>query len=136
MFQPDARFLIIDDSKVARDIIRVALHQLQYENVDEVKNGKEGLEKIMASVESRSPYALVVCDIEMPELGGLQLLEEVRKDERTSQLPFVMITTEAGRDAVMKAVMSGISGYLVKPVGVDDVKKKVADVYKLIHTSK
>lgn len=129
MFQPDARFLVVDDSKVVRDMIRTSLSQLGYKNLDEATNGKIGLQKITASISEKQPYTLVFCDINMPEMDGLQLLEKIRSEPLMAHLPVLMITTEGEKPTVIKAVMAGVSGYMVKPFGVEDVKKKLREVY-------
>ena len=132
MFKPDARFLIIDDSKVTRDLIRTALAQLNYKNFDEAANGRAGWDKIIRSCEETRPYALVFSDINMPEIDGLRLLEMVRGDSRTLNIPMLITTTEGGKQTVIKAVMAGVSGYMVKPFGIEDVKNKVKEVYGLL----
>jgi two-component system chemotaxis response regulator CheY len=129
MFQPDARFLIIDDSQATRELIRTGLVQMNYSKIDEASNGRMGWDKIQRSVEDKRPYALVLCDINMPEMDGLRLLETVRSDARTQAIPLLIITTEGGKPTVIKAVMAGVSGYMVKPFGLDDVKAKVKEVF-------
>lgn len=132
MFKADSRFLIIDDSKTSRDLVRLGLKQLGYIHVDEASNGKLGLDRICASAKLKQPYVLVFCDINMPELDGLKLLEIVRIDPLTAATPIIIITTEGAKPTVVRAVMSGVSGYMVKPFGVEDVKNKIAEVYKRV----
>lgn len=132
MFRADSNFLVIDDSKTSRDLVRVALKQLGYVNVDEAQNGRVGLDKIKTASKNKKPYTLVFCDINMPEIDGLKLLEVVRLDPQTAMVPIVIITTEGDKATVIRAVMSGVSGYMVKPFGVEDVKSKLAEVYKRV----
>jgi two-component system, chemotaxis family, chemotaxis protein CheY len=132
MFRSDARFLVIDDSKTSRDLVRVALKQLKYMNVDEAEDGLIGLAKIQDASSAKKPYSLVFCDINMPEIDGLKLLETIRLDPENAAIPVIIITTEGDKPTVIRAVMSGVSGYMVKPFGVDDVKKKLEEVYKRV----
>jgi two-component system, chemotaxis family, chemotaxis protein CheY len=135
MFTADSRFLIVDDSKVVRDLISAALSQLNYKTIDKAFNGRSGWEKIVASVDSGRPYDLVFCDINMPEMNGLELLEMVRANPKTNPVPILMVTTEGEKSTVIKAVMAGVSGYMVKPFGVEDVKKKMYEVYKRLNAA-
>lgn len=75
------------------------------------------------------PYAMIFCDIHMPHVDGLRLLEMLRSEQKTKNTPVIMVTTESSKEAVVRAAMSGISGYIVKPFEVEDVKKKVREVY-------
>lgn len=132
MFAANARFLVVDDSKVVRELIRTTMGQIGYKQVDEAVNGKLGLEKIRAAQKEGRPYALVFCDINMPEMDGLTLLENLRGDPETKNLPVLMVTTEGEKQTVIRAVMAGVSGYMVKPFGVDDVKKKILEVFSRV----
>ncbi|OFZ16945.1 MAG: hypothetical protein A2Z20_09455 [Bdellovibrionales bacterium RBG_16_40_8] len=135
MFKKNSRFLIVEDSSVVREIIRQALEQMDYKPADEAENGKLGWEKILLSVEENKPYDLVFSDINMPEIDGLKLLEMVRGNPSTSQMPIVVVTTESEKQIVLKAVMSGVSGYMVKPFGVENVKTKMQEVYARLNSS-
>ena len=130
MFNPSSRFLIVDDSSVTRNIVRMALQQMKMKTIDEASNGVAGLEKILSASEQGTPYDLVITDINMPEMDGLKLLELVRAEPKTSNIPVLIVTTDGGKPTVIKAVMSGVSGYMVKPFGVEDVKNKILEIYK------
>ena len=134
MFSANSRFLVVDDSKVSRDLVRVGLQSLSLRNLDEAVNGKDGWDKILKSVESQNPYALIFCDINMPEIDGLKLLEMIRNNPKTATQPVLIITTEGEKQMVIKAVMSGVSGYMVKPFGIEDVKNKVQELYGRLST--
>jgi two-component system chemotaxis response regulator CheY len=130
MFKADSRFLVVDDSQSSRDLIRTALTQLNLKTLDEAPNGRIGFEKIKKSVEDKRPYSLVFCDYNMPEIDGLKLLDMLMAEVNLQNIPVVMITTEGAKPIVIKAVMSGVSGYMVKPFGVDDVKRKVQEIFR------
>ena len=130
MFNPSSRFLIVDDSSVTRNIVRMALQQMKMKTIDEASNGVAGLDKILSASEQGTPYDLVITDINMPEMDGLKLLELVRAEPKTSNIPVLIVTTDGGKPTVIKAVMSGVSGYMVKPFGVEDVKNKILEIYK------
>jgi two-component system, chemotaxis family, chemotaxis protein CheY len=129
MFKSDSRFLVVDDSQGARDLIRTALNQMNLKALDEAPNGKAGWDKVIKAVSDKRPYSLIFSDVNMPEMDGLKFLEMLRAEPKTQNIPVIMITTEGAKPTVIKAVMSGVSGYMVKPFGVEDVKKKMQEVF-------
>lgn len=135
MFKLDARFLIVEDSSVSRNIVRTALKQLNYKHIDEASNGQSGWAQILKSIESGCGHDLIVTDVNMPEMDGLKLLEMIKTDPRTQHIPVLIVTAESGKQTVIKAVMSGVSGYMVKPFGVQDVKNKMREIYNKIETA-
>ncbi|MCM8538356.1 MAG: response regulator [Lentisphaeraceae bacterium] len=117
------RVLLIDDSTTMRKIQRRALNTLGIEDIDEAPNGKEGVDKLQA--ESYS-YNLVMLDMNMPEMGGLEVLKAVRADPNSNNIPIVMCTSVADKEQVMEAIKSGASNYVVKPFTPEDLQKKVS----------
>lgn len=117
------RVLLIDDSTTMRKIQRRALNTLGIEDIDEAPNGKEGVDKLQA--ESYS-YNLVMLDMNMPEMGGLEVLKAVRSDPNSNNIPIVMCTSVADKEQVMEAIKSGASNYVVKPFTPEDLQKKVS----------
>ena len=128
----DCRFLIVDDTEGSRAAVRMALEQMGARQIDEAANGVRGLDKIKQAVTAEKPYTMVFCDLHMPEMDGLTLLETCRGDKQLDKTPFVMVTTESAKPTVIRAVMSGISGYIVKPFGVEEVMNKVKELMKRI----
>ena len=115
--------LIVDDYKTMLRIIRNLLRQLGFENVDEATDGGTALMKLR----DRN-YGLVISDWNMEPMTGLQLLKEVRADNKLKQIPFVMITAESKTENVVAAKEAGVSNYIVKPFNADTLKKKIEAV--------
>jgi two-component system chemotaxis response regulator CheY len=134
MFPKDSRFLIADDSNDMLDLVHSALDEMGFQNVDMVMDGVAALGKIKTAIEKAAPYSLVFIDIKMPRLDGLTLLEALRSHVSTKSTPVIVMTTESSKQVVMRAVMHGISGYMVKPFGADDVKRKVQEIFQLLAT--
>jgi two-component system chemotaxis response regulator CheY len=132
MFKADARFLVVDDTPAAREYTRTSLNRLGYTHIDEASDGRVCLEKIQRAYIENKPYGLVFLDINMPELDGLKCLEMIRAEPRAGRLPVVIVTTESAKATVLRAVMQGVSGYIVKPFTFDDIKKKVAEIYQRV----
>lgn len=133
MFPKDTRFLIVDDSAPIRQMMRGALEQIHFNMIDEAENGEQGLELLQKSVDEDSPYGLVLCDINMPKMNGLDLIEKCHVDDKLQKIPFIVITTESSREIVLKAVLKGVKGYLVKPFTINEVQEKIVKAYEILY---
>ena len=115
--------LIVDDYKTMLRIIRNLLKQLGFNNVDEAMDGGAALTKLR-----QKDFSLVVSDWNMNPMTGLQLLQEVRKDEKLKSMPFIMVTAESKTDNVVAAKEAGVSNYIVKPFNAATLKSKLVSV--------
>jgi two-component system chemotaxis response regulator CheY len=106
----DKKILIIDDSATVRQQVRSALAPAGFEIV-EATDGVEGLE----TISTRADLAAVLCDVNMPRMGGLQMLELAKAQGRLGGLPVVMLTTEGQPELVQQAKAVGAKGWIVKP---------------------
>jgi two-component system, chemotaxis family, chemotaxis protein CheY len=121
------RALIIDDSAVMRKVIERALHQagLNLSEVLQASNGEEALQALRDDGRSANSLSLILSDINMPVMDGLQFLEQRRKENLASGVPVVMITTEGSEPFVLRAIAAGAQGYICKPFTADQVKARV-----------
>jgi two-component system chemotaxis response regulator CheY len=101
--------LLIDDSETVRQQVRRTLVGAGYE-VIEASDGVDGLEKIRR----RTDLFLALCDINMPRMNGLEMLEHLHRDGST--LPVVMLTTEGQPVLIRRAKEAGAKGWIVKPI--------------------
>lgn len=115
--------LIVDDYKTMLRIIRNLLSQLNFANVQEATDGASALEKLRDG-----SFELVISDWNMEPMTGLQLLSEVRADDKLKSLPFVMITAESKTENVVAAKEAGVSNYIVKPFNAETLKTKLVSV--------
>ena len=115
--------LIVDDSSAIRKILDRLLRQTQMPigNVYEAGDGIQALEALRAN-----SVQLILCDINMPRMDGLQLLKEVRNSPQWRDVPMVLITTEGGESKVTEAVQLGASAYIRKPFTPDQIKEKLS----------
>ena len=102
--------LVVDDSRAMRRIIAKLLVELGFE----VLEAGSGLEALTLA-EKTDGLSLVLLDWNMPELNGREVLERMRADERTADLPIMMVTTESEMEQVEVALSAGASEYLMKP---------------------
>lgn len=115
--------LIVDDYKTMLRIIRNLLKQIGFNNVDEATDGAGALQKLRDK-----PYQLVISDWNMEPMSGLQLLKEVRSDNKLRDLPFIMVTAESKSENVIAAKQAGVTNYIVKPFNAATLKNKLTAV--------
>ncbi|HET6309240.1 MAG TPA: chemotaxis response regulator CheY [Rhodopila sp.] len=115
--------LIVDDYKTMLRIIRNLLKQIEFNNVEEASDGADALSKLR-----NGNFGLVISDWNMQPMTGLQLLQEVRADNRLKHLPFIMITAESKAENVIAAKAAGVSNYIVKPFNAETLKDKIEKV--------
>jgi two-component system chemotaxis response regulator CheY len=104
------KVLIIDDSASVRRQVSAVLVQAGFE-VLEAMDGLDGAEQIRAETD----LGLVICDVNMPQLNGLDMLESLKEEIALRGLPVVMLTTEGQPDAMARAKGLGAKGWIVKP---------------------
>jgi two-component system, chemotaxis family, chemotaxis protein CheY len=104
------KVLIVDDSATIRQQVRAALANAGFDIV-EASDGTEGAE----TINRLTDLAAVICDVNMPRMGGLEMLEVVKQDPRHSGLPIVMLTTEGQHELIQRAKAAGAKGWIVKP---------------------
>jgi len=118
----EIRILIVDDSSVMRKIVERALRQagLDPMTVMEAGSGTEGLEVLRGN-----EVQLILSDINMPSMDGLEFLRQVRAQKLATGVPVVMITTESSEEHVKQAILLGAQGYIRKPFTAEQVKERV-----------
>jgi two-component system chemotaxis response regulator CheY len=119
------RALIVDDSSVMRKIVERSLRQagLELEKVVEAGNGAEALAAL-----GQGPVDLILCDINMPVMDGLEFVRALSTVENAKGVPVVMITTEGSETHVVQALSAGARGYIRKPFTSEQVKEHVLPV--------
>lgn len=125
MADKNLRFLVVDDFATMRRIVRNLLKDLGYHNVEEAEDGSDALAKLQAS-----PVDFVISDWNMPNMDGLQLLNEIRKDARLSAVPVLMVTAEAKKENIIAAAQAGASGYVVKPFTAATLEEKLNKIFE------
>lgn len=111
------RILVVDDEKNIRALFRDELEEDGYE-VETAGSGQEALDKVA----ERAPD-LIVLDIRMEDMTGLEVLEQVRRDHE--QLPVIMCTAVRGLQDDFTVWDSKVSDYITKPVDLDVLKEKI-----------
>jgi two-component system chemotaxis response regulator CheY len=114
--------LIVDDSAAIRKILQRVLRQTEMPigNIHEAGDGIEALDML-----SKNKIGLVLSDINMPNMDGLEFLSKLKAEGANKDLPVIMITTEGNQNKVMEAVNLGASGYVRKPFTTEQIKEKL-----------
>ena len=120
--------LVVDDSAAIRKILQRVLRQtgMAIGTVYEAGDGQEALDLLKAH-----KIDLVLTDINMPKMDGIQLLGAIKSSPQWNSIPVMMITTEGGETKVGEAVRLGASGYVRKPFTADQIKEKLAGIVEL-----
>jgi two-component system chemotaxis response regulator CheY len=114
--------LIVDDSAAIRKILQRVLRQTDIP-IGEVLEAGDGVEALKA-LNNRHVH-LILSDINMPNMDGLQLLAELKANDKWKAVPIVMVTTEGGQGKVIEAVQLGAAGYVRKPFTAEQIKEKL-----------
>ena len=118
--------LIIDDSKTNRELLNAMLEH-DY-NIIEAAGGPEGIEILKAG---EYEFAVVLLDIIMPGMDGFEVMESMRSDSRTKDIPVIMISTEDNNSTIRKAYDLGVADYISRPFDSRIVYRRVSNVVKL-----
>lgn len=129
MFPAQTRFLVVDDTRTIRSLLCEALVNLGYHDIDQADDGSKALECLKNAYQSETPYGCIICDWNMPQLNGIELLKIKNKDPRFKSIPFLMTTVESEREFVLQAVTLGVSDYMVKPFSEATLKLKLTSIY-------
>jgi two-component system chemotaxis response regulator CheY len=115
--------LVVDDSSTMRRILSKTLARMGFSHTSEAADGQAALARMNAQ-----PVDLVIVDWHMPGMSGIELVRTIRATPATEHVPVLMVTANAAPDDIVRAVRSGITGYVVKPFTGETLASKVRDV--------
>lgn len=117
------KILVVDDSETIRQHVAEALTKVGFE-VIEAGDGASGLRRT-----EQHDFSMIILDVNMPILNGLEMLERLKQDPKTKAIPVLMLTTEAQRSMIERARQNGAKAWLIKPVKVESL---VSTVHKVL----
>lgn len=120
----DKKILIADDFAGMRMVIRSILKNIGFTNINEADGGKAVLRLLR-----KQKYDLILCDWNMPDMPGVEVLRKIRSDDELKDMPFIMITAEAQKENILEALEAGVSSYIVKPFAAETVSKKINEIF-------
>lgn len=122
--------LVVDDMESIRALVKSCLLELGAQKVSVDVDG-EGAWKTLNSIR----IDLIVSDLDMPKLDGLELLKRVRFSEKFQHIPFIMLTAESDREKVMESIKSGASDYITKPFKPKELAYRIIKQLRKIKVS-
>lgn len=117
------KILTVDDSRIIRKIIKGIIETLGYETA-EADCGTAALELLG---KDKGEIGLILLDWNMPGMNGLEVLQAIKAEDSLKDLPVMMVTTEAEKSNIVKAIQSGASNYLTKPFQQEELAAKIME---------
>ncbi|MFH7319948.1 response regulator [Desulfurivibrio sp. D14AmB] len=114
-------FLVVDDSATIRDLVRQSLKLIF--GTSDIFMAEDG--RVALQVLGEEEIDIIISDWNMPNMNGEELLYQVRNDPKLAATPFIMMTTNAGRDFIIMAIQLGVTQYIVKPFSVNELETKI-----------
>ena len=118
------KILVVDDFSTMRRIIKNLLNDLGFMNIVEADDGNTAL-----PVLKKGGIDFLVTDWNMPGMTGIELLKQVRADDKLNSLPVLMVTAEQKREQIVEAAEAGVNGYIVKPFTAQTLKEKMGKIF-------
>lgn len=115
--------MIVDDSATMRKIIMRTMRMsgLEFNQTEEAGNGKEALEKL-----NNGPVDIILCDINMPEMNGMELVKKVRELSSCANTKIIMVSTESSQELIDNVIADGANGYITKPFTPEKFQEKLS----------
>ena len=117
--------LVVDDTQMMRAVVKSCLKSLGFKTIIEAIHGGEALKL----VESQK-VDLIICDWEMPNMNGLELLRYLREQQNYQNIPFIMLTANANAELVSESVTLGVDGFVIKPFQPQALCDKIITMLK------
>ena len=117
------QILVVDDYQTMLRILTNLLKQLGFTNVEQAQDGGQALSKLNSTA-----IDFIISDWNMEPMTGIELLREVRSNDKLKHIPFIMITAESKTENVIAAKEAGVSNYIVKPFNAQTLKGKMESV--------
>lgn len=119
----DIPILIVDESKTVLRIVRSLLGQNGFHNIDEAADGQAALEKMQEKA-----FGLIISDWNTEPVSGLDLLKTLRANEKTRNIPFIMVTADSKPENIMAAKEAGVTNFIVKPFSSETLRTKLSSI--------
>lgn len=118
-----AEILVVDDSKVMREMLIACLRGQEKLSFTQASSGLEAIEQL-----SLKPFDLLLLDLNMPDIGGVEVVEFVRSQDKLRNTPIIIVTTRGDDESKERALKAGATRYLTKPFAPEVIQSEVASV--------
>ena len=112
--------LVVDDAAPMRNSIRFSLQQIGFKDIDTANSGRDAL-----AVMRRKHFDIVIADLNMPQMTGVELVEVMKKDDALSGTPVLILTAENEKKRVLSLIKAGVSGYILKPYTLESLQERI-----------
>lgn len=116
----DLTVLIVDDMRSMRSIVKQVLQEMGFKNLFEAEDGSEAL-----SVLRSKKIDLVISDVEMPKMDGIELLDQVDNDDELKGVPFIMLTAMNNREKILEILGHKVQDFVLKPINPQMLEQRV-----------
>jgi len=116
-----AKILVVDDSKMIRNMVVYTLNEGGYNDIDEAEDGLIGVSKT-----SQTKYDAIITDINMPNMNGFEFTITTRNEGLSRQTPILILTTESSQEMKEKGRLSGATGWIIKPFIPEELLEAVS----------
>lgn len=123
--RPKTIVLVVEDNPDVREFIAESLRNGHHDTL-QASNGREGLEKAREAIPD-----LIVTDVMMPEMDGIEFSRYIRADERTSHIPVIMLTAKSGEEEKLEGLQTGVDDYLTKPFSARELLQRVNNLIQM-----
>jgi two-component system chemotaxis response regulator CheY len=121
----DQKVLVVDDFPTMRKLIRNVLKEIGFHHICEADNGAAALSLLQSE-----KIGLVLTDWNMPAMTGLELLQRIRREPASKDIPVLMVTAEGNKENVVEAIKAGADNFVVKPFTAETIKDKIEHIFR------
>lgn len=133
MFSKKTRILVVDDVEMMRGLVSRMLGELDYLEVDVAVDGQDAWDRLEAAKKEGESYGLVISDVMMPRMSGIELLKKVRESKELKDIPFIVLSADVETNHVMDAIKSGVNQYILKPFNSTTLAEKLKATFDALN---
>lgn len=127
---PDTKVLVVDDMDSIRTVLVGILQEIGFKNIIEAENGQDAMAKYLEATESLRNIDIIISDLNMPIMNGIEFLKSVRGHYFGADVPFLIVTTEQEKETVLECIQAGASNYVIKPFDKEMVRERILEAYQ------
>lgn len=123
------RILAVDDCATIQTMMVACLNELGFENITLADDGEEAINLVSKRLKDGTPFELIISDIRMPNMNGIDFLKLVRGAMNNKEVPFLMVSAENDQATVLDAISNGVDQYIIKPFDSRQLAEKLEKVF-------
>ena len=125
MFPVDSKILIVDDSNFTRSVLKESLRHMKYWKILEAADARIAQQVLQEEEQVKDPVHLIISDVNMPHMTGLEFLRWLRAQEDFKSIPVIMLTTMQEKGSILEAARLGVSHYMIKPFDISTLRERM-----------